>query len=140
MTPEQLLAYMKRAYQGGYDGRNKGELIQSMIAELGPADAEDSEGDFRIYPLDELRSAPDGATFVSEPLGPFKIESYAGSKFCRFMLPNARMAVASLSCSSFPLDRGIRKVSSDEFQELLQENDPNMAATMSEYTPKYEIR
>jgi len=130
MTPEHFVSYMQRAFRVGYEGGNKDELIKSIIAELGPPETEDSEGDFRIYSLEELRSAPDGATFVSEPLGPFKIESYNGSKFGVFVASPV-LAFVGLNCSSYPLDKGIRRVSNDEFQELIQEGE--------NYTPQYGV-
>ncbi len=119
MTSEQFISYMNRAFSAGYEGTSKDIFIQNIIAELGPPEVEDSEVDFRIYTLDELRSSPDGTTFVSAPLGPFKIETYNGSKVCVFV-NSPILAVAGLNCSGYPLDKGIRKVSLDEFMDLTQ--------------------
>ena len=122
MTSEQFVQYMKRSFDAGYQGYNRNQLIQEIVAELGPPEVEESESEFRIYSLEELRSAPDGATFASEDLGPFRIESYSGSKFGIFP-SSSLIAYVGLNCSAYPLNKGIRKLSQDEYCELAKGNE-----------------
>lgn len=117
ISPNAFFELMKRAYAAGYEGENKDSFINSVVSEFGVKDEEDCESDFRIYSLEELRNAPVGATFLSEPLGPFKIQAYNGVKICIFPTC-AEIAMAGLNCSAYPLDRGIRKISTEEFEEI----------------------
>ncbi len=122
ISPNNFFDLMKRAYIAGYEGENKESFINGVISYFDIKDEEESETDFRIYSLEELRNAPVGSTFLSEPLGPFKIQSYNGVKLCIFPMC-AEIAMAGLNCSAYPLDRGIKKISSEQFEELLNQKE-----------------
>ncbi len=116
INPHLFTSYMRRAFLAGYERQDKTEFMNAIVSELGPPENEETEAEFRIYSLDELKAAPDGATFISEPLGRFKIQSFNGSKVCLFDSPF--IAAAGLHCSSYPFDKGIRRITAEEYAEI----------------------
>lgn len=119
ITSEKFIAFMHRAFEGGYYGHDQNELIKSIVSEL-PREEEQLEKDFRIYSIDELLAASIGEIFLSEPLGPFRIEGYSGGKYCRFLIPDSPFAITGLNSSGFPFNKGIRKISTNELEEFFR--------------------
>lgn len=115
MPIDKFMACVTRAYQAGYDGRDQEDVVSSILGELGPVESE-TEAEYRIYSIEELKAAPDGATFVSEVFGPFRLFSYQGEKMGEFV--SQKFSHATFNSQYHPWDRGVRRVSEDEYEEI----------------------
>lgn len=117
LTITSLSGMLSEAFDGGYSGsaEQRDEFIADLLVRYNMREEDDKlpvptkDGEFRLYPIGDLRQMPEGATFLHQTLGKCTIHQRNGEKYMAF--ENAGLAPSAFNVDGYPWDVPMKRIS-----------------------------